>query len=98
MPSLILLFFAGFTEELIFRGLLKSLAVKAFGALQGAAFAAVCFTVMHSTYNSVPEMSFVFLAALFYGIAYQKTGSICGMTLSHGLANIILFLLAPLMF
>ena len=98
LPGLILLFFTGFMEELIFRGFLQSLAVKAFGALQGVAFTAVLFTVMHSTYNSVPEMSFVFLAALFYGIAYQKTGSIYGVMLSHGLANIVLFLVAPFLF
>ncbi len=98
LPALILMFFTGFTEEILFRGFLQSLASKAFGALQGVAFAAVLFTVMHASFNSVPEMLYVFLVALFYGISFQKTGSIYGVMVSHGLANVLLFIVAPFYF
>jgi len=95
VPALIQLAFTGFSEELIFRGLVQNFATRLFGAFDGIAYAAVLFTVMHVGFNSMPELSFVLAAALFYGIMYYKTGKLSGVIFSHGIANVVLFLVAP---
>jgi membrane protease YdiL (CAAX protease family) len=50
-------------------------------------------------YFCIPATSyyaFVFVASLFLGWAYEKTGSLLGITLAHGLTNILLFIVLPL--
>jgi membrane protease YdiL (CAAX protease family) len=44
------------------------------------------------------DVIFVFLVALFFGGVVKKTGSLLGVTLSHGITNIMLFLIAPFFF
>ena len=41
------------------------------------------------------DVVFVFGVALFFGYVVERTDSILGVSLSHGLTNIVLFLVAP---
>lgn len=94
-PALILLVFTGFSEELIFRGIIQRNAEKNIGAIGALLFSSVLFAAMHIGWKSFPDLFFVFLVGLFYGIVYQKTRSLSGVTLSHGITNITMFLLLP---
>ena len=40
------------------------------------------------------DVTFVFIVALFFGWVVKKTGSLLGVTLSHGITNIVLYLVA----
>jgi membrane protease YdiL (CAAX protease family) len=40
-------------------------------------------------------VAFVFLVALFFGWAVARTGSLLGVTLSHGIANVVLYVIVP---
>lgn len=94
LPALILLFSTGFLEELIFRGLMQSVAMQVLGRF-GLVFVALIFAVLHIGYKSVVDVVFVFTVGFFFGWIVLKTRSIVGVTLSHGLTNIMLFLVMP---
>lgn len=41
------------------------------------------------------DVVFVFVVALFFGWVVKKTGSLFGVTLAHGITNIVLYLIIP---
>jgi membrane protease YdiL (CAAX protease family) len=94
-PALILMISTGFLEELIFRGVLQSQAVELLGRLQGIVYVAVFFGVLHVGYHSLVDVIFVTVVGLIFGWIVLKTRSIIGVTLAHGLTNIMLFLIMP---
>lgn len=95
LPALILLIFTGFFEELIFRGLMQPTALAHLGN-QAIPYIACIFAVLHLGYRSVWDLLFVFGVALFFGHLVKRSGSILGVSLAHGLINILLYLVFPL--
>jgi len=85
----------GFVEELIFRGLMQPKAVEVFGERRGLVAVAAVFASLHIGWLSPLDLVFVFSVGLFYGFMTLRTGNIIGVTLSHGLTNVVLFLIAP---
>lgn len=95
LPSaLILLVCTGFLEELIFRGVLQRALEEALG-WWGLLYVSLLFAFLHIGHLSVVDVGFVFSIALFWGWIVKKTGSLFGVSLSHGIANIFLYLIAP---
>jgi hypothetical protein len=94
LPALIILICTGFVEELIFRGVLQRSAVGAFKGW-GIVYVSLLFAILHMGFLSWIDAVFVFGVALFFGWVVKKTGSILGVTLSHGITNIVLFLVVP---
>jgi len=93
-PALILLIFTGFLEEFIFRGLIQRGAYGTVGHY-GMLYVAVLFAVLHIGYRSLLDVVFVFAVGLFFGLSVIRTGSLLGVTISHGLTNIALYLVIP---
>jgi len=85
----------GFVEELVFRGIMQRNAVEAFGERRGLIGVALVFAALHIGWLSIIDLVFVFSIGLFYGFMTLKKGNIIGVSLSHGITNIILFLVAP---
>ena len=48
--------------------------------------------MLHLGYRSAWDIVFVFGVAIFFGYLVRRTRSIVGVTLSHGLINILLYL------
>ena len=94
IPALILLICTGFTEELIFRGIMQRAADESLGDM-GQLYVAAIFAMMHMGHASWLDIPFVFAVSLFFSWVVSKTRSILGITLSHGLTNIMLFLVLP---
>lgn len=94
VPALVLLVATGFLEELLFRGMLQQAASPALGSLT-IIYVSTVFALLHIGYESAPDVAFVFGIALIYGWAAKRTGSIMGVSLSHGITNIMLFLVVP---
>jgi len=94
LPAIILLIFTGFLEELVFRGILQYGANKYIGRW-GILYVAFIFAVFHLGYKSVLDFFFVLLVSLLFSYLVQKTGSIVGVTIAHGLTNIFLYLIFP---
>jgi len=90
-----LVFSTGFVEELVFRGVLQSSAVKAVGERAGLVGVTAVFASLHIGWLSALDLAFVFSIGLFFAISTLKTGSIVGVSLSHGITNVFLFLLLP---
>jgi len=94
VASVILMVCTGFAEELIFRGVIQRASVQALGRF-GLLYVAVLFAVLHIGYRSIPDMILVFTVALLFGWVAEATWSLLGVTLAHGLTNIVLFLIMP---
>ena len=88
---------AVFVVALIVRGVLLRAAVGALGGW-GIVYVAVLVAILHLGFLSWVDIIFVFAIALFFGWVVKKTGSLLGVTLSHGIINIILFVVAPFLF
>jgi len=92
--ALILLVSTGLVEELIFRGVMQKAALEAMGRW-GMVYVAAVFAVLHIGHRSLTDVLFVFGVALLFGEFVRRTRSIVGVSLTHGLINIWLFLVAP---
>jgi len=95
LPALILLISTGLLEEVIFRGLLQRSTGQALGLWWGILYVAALFAVLHFGYRSVLDVLFVFGVGALFGWIVERTGSLVGVTLAHGLTNIMLFLVMP---
>lgn len=93
--ALILLVCTGLMEELVFRGLLQRAAYGVFFD-DGVLYVSLLFSVLHTGYRSPLDSLFVLAVGLVYAIVVRRTGSILGVTLSHGLANATLYVFVPL--
>ena len=96
LPALILLVFTGFLEEFIFRGVMQYTAVRSIGRYAILYISAI-FAVLHIGYRSLWDFIFVFAVGVYFAWVTQKSGSILGVSLAHGLTNITLFLILPLL-
>ncbi len=94
LPAVILLIFTGFLEELIFRGVLQKNAIQSIGGI-AILYVALIFAFLHIGYLSFYDLIFVFCVGLFYGLVVHYNGSIIGVSISHGIANIMLYLILP---
>ena len=94
LPALILLIGTGFNEEFVFRGVMQSASRQALGKLS-ILYVAVVFAVLHLGYKSVSDVAFVFAVGLLFGWLVARTRSLVGVTLSHGITNVTLYLVVP---
>jgi len=104
LPALIFLMCTGFVEEFIFRGVLQRTAVEVFG-WRGIIYVSLLFASAHLIHywevgltGILIDIAFVFIIALFFGWVVKKTGSLFGVTLAHGITNILLYLVVPFFF
>ena len=93
--SLVLLIFTGLNEELIFRGLMQTAAIRVLGRW-ALLFVSILFGVLHMGYLSVLDLVFVTGVGLAFAYFVRWGGSIFGVTLAHGITNITLFIVAPI--
>ncbi len=98
LPALIFLMCTGFVEEFIFRGVLQRAATEVFGGWWGIIYVSLLFAVLHVGFLSLIDVVFVFAVALFFGWVVKRTGSLFGVTLAHGITNILLYLVVPFFF
>jgi membrane protease YdiL (CAAX protease family)/LysM repeat protein len=94
--ALTLLICTGVLEEIIFRGLLQEASLGPFGRF-GIIYSAAVFAVLHLGYLSIIELIFVFSVAILFGYLVVKTHSLLGVSIAHGLINICLYLVFPLL-
>ena len=95
ISSVIILISTGLAEELIFRGIIQKNAENVLGNIWGLLYASVLFTILYIGWQSYVEITFIFMVAIFYGYVFQRTRSIFGISMSHGITNIMLLLILP---
>ncbi len=93
VPILILVICTGFLEELLFRGLLQHTFTEAVG-IRGILIVSVIFGFLHLG-NSWLDCVLAGEIGFIYALVARKTGSIYGVSISHGVINVMLFLVMP---
>ena len=93
VPILILVICTGFLEELLFRGLLQHTFTEAVG-MRGILIVSVIFGFLHLG-NSWIDCVLAGEIGLIYALVVRKTGSIYGVSISHGVINVVLFMVMP---
>ena len=93
LPALILLVSTGFVEELVFRGVLQHTTKVIVG--WGWVYIAILYAVLQIGHGSMLHCVFAFAVALFFGWVVKRTGSILGVSISHGVLNVGLYLVFP---
>jgi membrane protease YdiL (CAAX protease family) len=84
--AIILTIFVGFTEELVFRGLLQQVMIDVFGPA-GLLWSTVIYASLYISSLSWSYVLFIGLVSLFFGWCVQRTGSLWGVAAAHsGLA------------
>jgi uncharacterized protein len=94
IPALVVGIATGAPEELIFRGVLQTATRPILGRLNWI-YASLVFAALHIGYQSALDLAFVFGVGLLYGWVFERSRSIVGVSIGHGLANVILFFVAP---
>ena len=94
IPAVVVGIATGAPEELIFRGVLQTATRPILGRLNWV-YASLVFAVLHIGYQSPLDLVFVFGVGLLYGWVFERSRSIVGVSIGHGLANVILFFVAP---
>ena len=94
--GLILMIFTGVLEEYIFRGLMQSATMQMMGRF-GLIYVALLFAVLHLGYHSFIDVLFVLFVGLLFGWLVWKTQSLLGVSLAHGIANISLYVIFPML-
>nr|QNO53217.1 hypothetical protein HNLOENAD_00017 [Methanosarcinales archaeon ANME-1 ERB6] len=96
--SLIFIICTGFVEELVFRGVIQYNAIKLMSKWSGIIFVSSIFAVLHISNLSPLDCLLAFSVGFLYSVVREKTGSIYGISISHGIVNVLLFLVAPVYF
>jgi membrane protease YdiL (CAAX protease family)/LysM repeat protein len=96
VPAAVLVISTGFLEELLFRGVMQAAAAPLLGRW-GLVYVSVLFAVLHIGYLSVLDVVFVFAVGLGFAWLVARTGSLLGVTLAHGLTNVGLFVVFPVL-
>jgi membrane protease YdiL (CAAX protease family) len=94
--SLILVVFAGFTEEVIFRGLLQHVVREALGRL-GLLYSSALFAIMYSGSLSGRYVLFMGAVGLLFSWGVDRTGSLWGVVVAHGILNVGQLLVWPVL-
>lgn len=95
--ALIMIFCVGLVEELMFRSILQTRLEGVLGSTVGLIVTSLLFGVMSSGYGTVSEILFASVVGLMLGYMFSKTRSLPLVALTHGLVNIFLFALIPLL-
>jgi membrane protease YdiL (CAAX protease family) len=96
LVAVLILFIAtGLIEEIIFRGILQKKTMNIMGAWQGMLFVTILFAMLHIGNLSFLDVLLVFFIGGLYSLVVNKTKTIIGVTASHTVVNIMLFIVCP---
>jgi hypothetical protein len=93
---LILFIATGLMEELIFRGLLQKKSTDILGVWPGILFITLIFAVLHIGNFSLLDVLLVFSIGGLYAVVVKTTKTVIGVSISHTLVNVFLFIICPL--
>ena len=94
--SIVMIFFVGLVEEIIFRSILQNRLQMALGNLSGLIITSILFGLMHTGYGSIGEVLYASLVGIFVGYLFYKTRSLPLVTMVHGFINVFVFGIIPI--
>lgn len=93
--TVVMVFFVGLVEEVIFRSVLQTRLNKIFGVWEGILLSSMLFGFMHSGYGTSYEVLYTSFVGVIIGYMFYKTRSLPLITLVHGFVNVFLFGVIP---
>jgi membrane protease YdiL (CAAX protease family) len=93
----VMIFFVGVTEELLFRSIIQTRLEEVFGPWTGLIFSSLVFGFMNSGYGVPYVIFYAFFEGLLIGRIFQKTRSLPFIALIHGFTSVFSFGIIPLM-
>ena len=96
MLTIIMVFFVGLIEELIFRSILQTRLEQALSMPEALLITSFLFGLMHSGYGTYYEMLYTGFVGLVIGLIFYKTKSLPFIAVLHGFVNVFLFGILPL--
>jgi membrane protease YdiL (CAAX protease family) len=93
--SIVMFFFMGVVEEIIFRSMLQQRLEEKIGLFKGLIVASIMYGVMHAGYSNYYEFLFATFTGLAIGFSFQRTRSLPFAVIAHGVNNIVLFGILP---
>ncbi|KKH99283.1 CAAX protease [Methanosarcina sp. 1.H.T.1A.1] len=93
--TVVMVFFVGLVEEVIFRSVLQTRLNKIFGVWGGILLSSILFGFMHSGYGTSYEVLYTSFVGVIIGYMFYKTRSLPLITLVHGFVNVFLFGVIP---
>jgi len=93
--TIVMVFFVGLVEEIIFRSILQTRLNKIFGLWGGILLTSVLFGFMHSGYENLYVILYYFFTGITLGYMFYRTQSLILVTLVHGFMNVFLFGFIP---
>jgi hypothetical protein len=94
-PLVALYLGTGLLEELLFRGVIQRHSIDSLGKWQGIIFTNLIFMILHTGWESGLDLIFVGIVGVIFSIVVERTGSIIGVSFSHAITNLSLFVLTP---
>jgi membrane protease YdiL (CAAX protease family) len=93
--TLIMVFFVGLVEEIIFRSILQTRIEQALSIQEALLITSFLFGLMHSGYGTFNEILYTGFVGLILGLAFYKTRSLPFIAVVHGFVNVFLFGILP---
>jgi membrane protease YdiL (CAAX protease family) len=93
--TIIMVFFVGLVEELIFRSILQTRLEQALSVKEALLITSILLGLMHSGYGTFHEILYTGFVGLLMGFAFYKTRSLPFIVLMHGFINVFLFGILP---
>lgn len=94
LPSLVLFAFTGLLEEIIFRGLLRVAMREVFGQW-GILYGSAVFAALQIGNRSLMNVAFAFFVGVLFSWLVERSESIVGVSVAHGLVSVGAFLVFP---
>lgn len=95
-PALLLVVLTGVPEELLFRGLMLRHAEPLYGKVGAILLPATAQALLAFAFLDVAYMFLVFATGALFGLAAHRSKNLVGVSLAHGVANAVLFLVLPI--
>ena len=95
--TIVMFVFVGAVEELMFRSILQTRLENVLGLKSGLILSSFLFGIMHANYGSVNEILFAVFFGIILGYIFQKTRSFPFIVSIHGITNVFLFGILPIL-
>lgn len=93
--TIVMVFFVGLVEELIFRSVLQTRLENALSVWEAILITSFLFGLMHSGYGTFQEILYTGFVGFIMGLAFYKTRSLPFIAVLHGFVNVFLFGILP---
>ncbi len=94
----LLLIYLGFLEEFLYRGIIYNAFLRVLSQKKAVFFTSFLYATLTISTKSFVNVLFAFLISIIFCGVFTRQKSLTGLYLAHGLMNITLYVICPLIF